>query len=219
VNYGFGYFGNGYEGGYWRDRHFYYNRTVNNVTITHVHIYNKTVINNITVNRISYNGGHGGINAHPTREQEVWGHEHHFEPTHMQQDHERGAGSNRAFFASENHGRPSIAATSHPGEFHGPRVVSAREERSPLSRPDTHPIPGPENRVRSNDRHAPHSDYNSGREVRPSPESYRAEDTGSRDRGHEHENVGPHSNGGQHEHTPHQKGEGHSDHGQDQHPH
>src|SRR6516225_1195180 len=81
VNYGFGYFGNGYDGGYWRDRHFYYNRTVNNVTITNVHVYNKTVINNVTVNRIRYNGGRGGIDARPTREQEAWGREHHFEPT------------------------------------------------------------------------------------------------------------------------------------------
>jgi hypothetical protein len=63
VNYGFGYFGHGYEGGYWRDRTFYYNRSVNNVNITNVHIYNKTVVNNTYVNRVSYNGGRGGINA------------------------------------------------------------------------------------------------------------------------------------------------------------
>src|SRR5271165_4173076 len=30
VNYGFGYGGAGYEGGYWRDNHFSYNETVNN---------------------------------------------------------------------------------------------------------------------------------------------------------------------------------------------
>ena len=129
VNYGFGYFGHGYEGGYWRDRHFYYNRTVNNVNITNVHIYNKTVINNVTVNRISYNGGHGGIDARPTHDQERWSREHHFEPTHMQRDHETGAGRNREFLATENHGRPSVAATSRPGEFHGPRVVPARADR------------------------------------------------------------------------------------------
>jgi hypothetical protein len=70
---------------------------MNNVTITNVHIYNKTVINNVTVNRISYNGRHGGVNARPTHEQEMWGHEHHVEATNMQREHERGAGSNRAF--------------------------------------------------------------------------------------------------------------------------
>ena len=29
INYGFGYFGVGYEGGYWQGRHFFYNREVN----------------------------------------------------------------------------------------------------------------------------------------------------------------------------------------------
>jgi hypothetical protein len=154
VTYGFGYFGSGYEGGYWRDRHFYYNRTVNNVNITTVHIYNKTVINNVTVNRISYNGGRGGIKAHPTREQEMWGHEHHFEATNLQRNHERDAGHKRGFLASENHGRPGIAATSRPGEFHGPKVVPAREERVPFSRPEIHQTPRPE-RARSNDRPMP----------------------------------------------------------------
>ena len=76
INYGFGYFGTGYEGGYWRDRHFFYNRSVNNVTITNVHIYNRTV-NNVTVNRIAYNGGHGGINARPSHFEEVAVREHH----------------------------------------------------------------------------------------------------------------------------------------------
>ena len=228
VNYGFGYFGTGYEGGYWRDRHFYYNRTVNNVTITNVHIYNKTVINNVTVNRISYNGGRGGIYARPTHEQEMWGHEHHFEPTNMQRDHERGAGHNREFLATENHGRPAIAATSRPGEFHGPRVVPAHEERSPFNRPETHSVPRPDNRGRSNDRpmpreemrggRAPQPDHNSGRESHPSPGAYRPEN-GGHDNGHGHENAGPHGNASPHENAPQPQREGHSDHGHDQRPH
>ena len=124
INYGFGYFGSGYEGGYWRDRHFFYNRSVNNVNITNVHIYNKTVINNVTVNRVAYNGGHGGINARPSHFEEVAVRERHFEPTHVQMEHEHGAGRNREFLASENHGRPAIAATARPGEFnnHGGRA-------------------------------------------------------------------------------------------------
>jgi hypothetical protein len=227
VNYGFGYFGSGYEGGYWRDRHFYYNRTVNNVNITNVHIYNKTVINNVTVNRISYNGGRAGINARPTREQEMWAHEHHFEATNLQRNHERDAGHNRGFLASENHGRPAIAATSRPGEFHGPKVVPAREERSPFSRPDIHQIPRPENRARSNDRPMPREemhggrtsqpDHNSGRETRPSPGGYRSENAGPRDNGRGHENAGQHGNGGPHENAPQPQKEGHSDRGHDQH--
>ncbi|HMF54398.1 MAG TPA: YXWGXW repeat-containing protein, partial [Edaphobacter sp.] len=36
VNYGFGYGGAGYEGGYWRNGAFAYNRTVNNINVTNV---------------------------------------------------------------------------------------------------------------------------------------------------------------------------------------
>jgi hypothetical protein len=67
INYGFGYTGVGYWGGYWHGRDFYYNRAVNNVNITNIHnVYNRTVINNVNVNRVSYNGGPGGIQARPT---------------------------------------------------------------------------------------------------------------------------------------------------------
>ena len=126
VNYGFGYFGVGYGGGYWHGRDFFYNRSVNNVTITNVHIYNRTVVNNVTVNRVSYNGGRGGIMARPGRDEMRWEHERHFEATHMQHEHENGARGNREFLASVNHGRPSIAATARPGDFHGREVVAAR---------------------------------------------------------------------------------------------
>ncbi len=37
VNYGYGYFGRGYEGGRWDGEHFYYNRTVNNINVTEIH--------------------------------------------------------------------------------------------------------------------------------------------------------------------------------------
>jgi WXXGXW repeat (2 copies) len=126
VNYGFGYFGEGYQGGYWHGRNFYYNRSVNNVTITNVHIYNHTVINNVRVNRVAFNGGPGGINRRPSHEQERFMHERHFEATHMQIEHEHGARGNREFLASVNHGRPAIAATARPGEFHGRGVVASR---------------------------------------------------------------------------------------------
>ncbi|HYW37280.1 MAG TPA: YXWGXW repeat-containing protein, partial [Terriglobales bacterium] len=36
INYGFGYFGEGYEGGRWDNGHFFYNRSVNNVNITEI---------------------------------------------------------------------------------------------------------------------------------------------------------------------------------------
>jgi len=171
VNYGFGYFGTGYQGGYWSGRTFFYNRTVNNVTITNVHIYNKTVVNNVTVNRVSYNGGPAGINARAGREEERAAHERHFAGTRMQVQHEHAARSNRAFLESENHGRPAIAATARPGEFHGkggdavrgrevsygrandhvgPRSSSVREAERPMPRQQTHEnrVPRPEHNFR-----------------------------------------------------------------------
>src|SRR5215831_9252671 len=45
VNYGFGYSGRGYEGGFWRDNRLWYNREVNNVTNVNItNVYNRTVV-------------------------------------------------------------------------------------------------------------------------------------------------------------------------------
>ena len=51
----------------------------------------------------------------------------------MQSQHEHAASSNRAFLASVNHGRPTIAATARPGEFNGRGVVAAREAQRSVS--------------------------------------------------------------------------------------
>jgi hypothetical protein len=127
VNYGFGYVGVAYAGGFWNHGVFNYNRTVNNVDVTVVHnTFNKTVINNTTVvNRVSYNGGTGGIAAQPTPEEQAAGREQHIEPTGEQTAHEHAAGTNRAQLASVNHGQPGVAATGRPGEFSGKNVVAA----------------------------------------------------------------------------------------------
>src|SRR6266404_7304099 len=115
VNYGFGYGGGGFAGGEWRGGHFAYNTAVVNVNRTVIHntYINRTVIvNNRTVNRTSFSGGPGGINARPTREEISASHESHIQATSMQTSHEHLAHSNRANFASENHGRPATAAMS-----------------------------------------------------------------------------------------------------------
>jgi hypothetical protein len=140
VNYGFGYGGVGYEGGYWNNGVFSYNRAVNNfggVTITNV--YNKTVINNISVTRVSFNGGTGGTAAQPTPQEQAATREQHVAATTAQTQHEQTASTNKALLASENHGRPAIAATSKPGEFTGKGVVAAREPGTTL--PGTTPTP------------------------------------------------------------------------------
>src|SRR5580700_10281934 len=126
INYGFGYTGVGFVGGEWRGRDFYYNRSVTNVSVTNVtRVYNRTVVVNNTRN-VSYNGGSGGIEARPTRQEELAVHERHIAPIATQSEHERLASQNRQNFASENHGRPAIAATARAGDFSAHSVVAAR---------------------------------------------------------------------------------------------
>jgi hypothetical protein len=128
VNYGFGYTGGGYEGGHWDNGVFAYNRTVNNfgsVSITNV--YEKTVVVDVNAPRLSFNGGSGGITARPTPEEEAAAHEQHVAAIPAQMQHERTASSDRSLLASENHGKPAIAATATPGAFTGKGVVAAHE--------------------------------------------------------------------------------------------
>jgi len=127
INYGFGYTGVGFWGGEWRGGRFFYNRSVTNINVVNVtNVYErKVVVDNYS--HVSYNGGSGGISARPTPEQERYEREPHREALGDQVQHERAASQNRQLFASENHGRPAIAATGRPGEFSGHNVVAARE--------------------------------------------------------------------------------------------
>jgi hypothetical protein len=130
VNYGFGYTGIGFAGGRWSNGVFAYNRAVNNfggVRITNV--YNETVVNNINVTRVSYNGGNGGLTARPTTQEQAAAQEHHIAPTREQTEHQQMASTNKALLASQNHGRPTIAATVKPTAFSGRGVMAAREVR------------------------------------------------------------------------------------------
>jgi len=115
VNYGFGYGGIGFGGGEWRGGRFAYNTAVVNVNTTVIHntYINRTVIVNNN-SRTSFNGGPGGVGARPSREELAANREPHFQPTSMQVSHQRNAGGNRANFASQNHGRPAVAAMSRP---------------------------------------------------------------------------------------------------------
>jgi len=122
INYGYGYSGDGYQGGRWQNRQFYYNRSVNNVNVTNVHnVYNTTVINNTTtVNRISYNGGNGGINARPRPEEpeeEAAARDRHIPAVPVQAQHAQSAREQPELRASVNHGTPPVAATPRPGAF------------------------------------------------------------------------------------------------------
>jgi hypothetical protein len=138
INYGFGYFGVGFSGGRWDGGHFFYNRAVMNINVTDIHnVYNETVVNN-TVNRVSYNGGNGGISAHPTAQEERAGQERHIPPIAAQTQHVAAARGNPQLRASANHGKPPIAATSRPGEFTGRGVVEAKDAGGAYKGPEDH---------------------------------------------------------------------------------
>jgi WXXGXW repeat (2 copies) len=123
INYGFGYAGAGYQGGYWNSGAFFYNRSVNNVTnVTNVYTKNVTV-NNVYV---SYNGGTGGLSTRPTAEEQTAAGAKHTPPTSLQTQHVQTASTTHQLYESVNHGKPVIAATGKPGEFSGKGVVAAK---------------------------------------------------------------------------------------------
>jgi len=139
INYGFGYGGVGFLGGEWRGGAFYYNRSVTNVSVTNVtNVYNRTVVVN-NRSTTSFNGGTGGVQARPSRQEEEYGRERHTAPLDLQNRHERAAAGNRENLASQNHGRPAIAATARPGDFSRHAAVPARaaggEYRAPAISP------------------------------------------------------------------------------------
>lgn len=125
INYGFGYGGVGFVGGEWRGGAFFYNRAVMNVSVTNVtNVYTRTVV--VNENHVAFNGGEGGIQARPTPEEERYAHEQHTPALAAQTQQEHMAMQNRDNFASVNHGRPAVAATSRPGDFSSHSAIGAR---------------------------------------------------------------------------------------------
>jgi hypothetical protein len=125
INYGWGYGGFGYEGGYWNHGGFYYNRGVNNFGGAHVNnVYNKEVVNN-NANHTSFNGGTEGVAAKPTAQEMAVEHEQHTPPVDDQKLQVQAASHDQAMYASANHGAPAVAATARPGGFRGAGVVQA----------------------------------------------------------------------------------------------
>jgi hypothetical protein len=125
VVYGFGYTGDDYEGGYWRDNHFFYNRNVTKITNVNItNVYNKTVVINHGATA-SFNGP-GGITARPTPQQMAAAKLRHVPPTPQQVQHVSIAKTTPVLHAAANHGAPPVAATAKPGALNGPEVVAAR---------------------------------------------------------------------------------------------
>jgi hypothetical protein len=115
VNYGYGYTGSGYHGGYWQGNNFYYNRSVNNINTTRItNVYNRTVIVNNNYNRVSYNGGRGGIPVRPQPAEIAAARGPRVPPMSTQLALQRQSAQNREQFYNTNKGRPAIAAAPRP---------------------------------------------------------------------------------------------------------
>src|SRR5215831_5818005 len=71
IDYGFGYFGVGYVGGYWSSGSFYYNTAVTNVNTTIINNVYNTPVAQTTTSRVSFNGGPGGITRQATAEERI----------------------------------------------------------------------------------------------------------------------------------------------------
>ena len=89
VDYGFGYTGVGYEGGYWRANQFVYNSAVNNFGSANIaNAFSRPVSH--PDNRVAFNGGAGGITARPTQVQ-ITARTHATPPTAAQARHQEMA--------------------------------------------------------------------------------------------------------------------------------
>ncbi len=141
IDYGFGYYGTGFAGGYWRRGVFFYNRAVVNVGprfVTNVYYH---PVDHPQVRYVSFNGGRGGIMARPTPREMSAARGRHFGMTGEQQRQIRMAGNERTLRANFNHGRPPIAATLRPAQFHGRGVIRARAAGGPMPMQGRRPMP------------------------------------------------------------------------------
>ncbi|MGH8427011.1 MAG: YXWGXW repeat-containing protein [Gammaproteobacteria bacterium] len=114
INYGYGYPGRGYYGGYWHQNHFYYNRILVNVNVRNVYVYSQPVPRQYRGPRVSYNGGKGGSTWRPTKQEQTWAGQRRAGPTPYQQQHGQTAMKNPSMRYKNNHGKPSAAAKVQP---------------------------------------------------------------------------------------------------------
>ncbi len=144
VDYGFGYGGAGFEGGYWQGDSYYYNRSVTNVAVAAgvtLALFDKPVPQaHPEFAHVGFNGGPHGVVAKPTAAELAAAKETHLAPTPAQVQQQRVASRTESAFVSTNNGKPPIAATTRPGEFKGAAVVPAKAAGGPLPQPQPQPM-------------------------------------------------------------------------------
>lgn len=119
IDYGYGYMGEGFVGGEWRDGRFAYNTAVMRVNPTVVrNVYvNQTIVRERTIandRRIAYNGGPGGIRHDPTPIERRGMTGRHTAPTPVQQQQIQAARADRGSYAKANNGHPRTVVAVRP---------------------------------------------------------------------------------------------------------
>jgi hypothetical protein len=114
INYGFGYFGSGYEGGRWDNGHFFYNTAYNRVGAGVRNVYSARV-SEAAGGRVSFNGGKGGIDARATPQEDAAASGRHIAPVAAQTQHAQAARSDPQQRSVANHG--ASGAEVHPREL------------------------------------------------------------------------------------------------------
>jgi hypothetical protein len=129
--------GFGYQGGYWGGGHFNYNRQVNRIDVTVVHNVYTHPVTVYTNNRVSFNGGSGGLQVRPRPAELAALREPHAAPMRTQIAVQHAASTNRAQFASVNHGRPATLVGRGPAGSPGGRPARrcSRARRRGATRP------------------------------------------------------------------------------------
>ncbi|HEY4340122.1 MAG TPA: YXWGXW repeat-containing protein [Steroidobacteraceae bacterium] len=120
IDYGYGYGGSGFEGGYWHGGAFFYNRSVANFgRVNIVNVYTAPA-RHWGSSHVSFNGGQGGVHARPSAHDRIAMNARHSGLTSAQRDHREHAQGMRELHASQNGGRPQILTTARAADFAHP---------------------------------------------------------------------------------------------------
>ncbi len=124
IDYGYGYTGDGYQGGRWENGAFVYNRAVNNLGSPDIaNVYDEAVATDNKAVRVSFSGGSRGTAARPTPREEALADARHVEATAEQRKHFELAAMDRALYSRLNHGEPGVAATPRAGVLEGAGIT------------------------------------------------------------------------------------------------
>ncbi len=138
IDYGYGYTGDGYQGGRWKNGTFIYNRAVNNIgSLGAASGYDQAVTSDHSEARVSFNGGRSGLPARPTKHQDALVTAQHVGATAEQQKHFELAAMDRSLYSKLNNSEPGVAATSHAGVLDGAGITRSQPpDRSAQSHDD-----------------------------------------------------------------------------------